>query len=151
MKWPDLLSSLVRGDDLTRDETAWAMEQVLTGSATAAQLAGFVIALRSKGETVEELVGLADTMLEFATPVEIPGLAVDVVGTGGDRANTVNISTMAAIVAAGAGAASPAGAVTAVRAPGRSLTRRVPSAPGSPLKVCQSPVTLSRARTVSDG
>jgi anthranilate phosphoribosyltransferase len=104
MRWPELLSSLVRGEDLTRDETAWAMEQVLTGSATAAQLAGFVIALRSKGETVEELVGLADTMLEFATPIEIPGPAVDVVGTGGDRANTVNISTMAAIVAAGAGA-----------------------------------------------
>jgi anthranilate phosphoribosyltransferase len=104
MRWPELLSGLVRGEDLTRDETAWAMEQVLTGSATAAQLAGFVIALRSKGETVEELVGLADTMLEFATPIEIPGPAVDVVGTGGDRANTVNISTMAAIVAAGAGA-----------------------------------------------
>jgi anthranilate phosphoribosyltransferase len=83
---------------------AWAMEQILTGAATSAQLAAFVIALRSKGETVEEMAGLADTMLEFATPIEIAGPAVDVVGSGGDRANTVNISTMAAIVAGGAGA-----------------------------------------------
>ena len=73
-------------------------------TATPAQIAGFAVALRAKGETVEELTGLADTMLEFATPIEIAGPAVDVVGSGGDRANTVNISTMAAIVAAGAGA-----------------------------------------------
>jgi anthranilate phosphoribosyltransferase len=80
------------------------MEQILAGNATPSQLAGFVVALRSKGETVEELSGLAATMLDFATPIEIGGHAVDVVGSGGDRANTVNISTMAAIVAAGAGA-----------------------------------------------
>ena len=63
-----------------------------------------MVALRCKGETVAELAGLADTMLDFATPIEVPGPAVDVVGSGGDRANTVNISTMAAIVAAAAGA-----------------------------------------------
>jgi len=104
MSWPELLSGLVRGRDQTSEATAWAMEQILTGAASPAQLAGFVIALRSKGETVEEITGLAETMLQFATPIEVPGPAVDVVGSGGDRANTVNVSTMAAVVAAGAGA-----------------------------------------------
>jgi anthranilate phosphoribosyltransferase len=80
------------------------MERLLSGEATPAQQAAFVVALRCKGETVDELAGLADTMLDFATPIEVPGPAVDVVGSGGDRANTVNISTMAAIVAAAAGA-----------------------------------------------
>ncbi len=80
------------------------MGQILSGTATPAQLAAFVVGLRAKGETVDEISGLADVMIEFATPIEITGAAVDVVGTGGDRSNTVNISTMAAIVAAGAGA-----------------------------------------------
>ena len=104
MNWPELLSGLVRGENQTAKATAWAMEQILSGEATPAQLTAFVIALRSKGETVEELTGLADVMIEFATPIEIGGPAVDVVGSGGDRSNTVNISTMAAIVAAAAGA-----------------------------------------------
>ena len=80
------------------------MGQILSGEATPSQLTAFVIALRSKGETVEELTGLSDVMIEFATPIEIGGPAVDIVGSGGDRSNTVNISTMAAIVAAAAGA-----------------------------------------------
>jgi anthranilate phosphoribosyltransferase len=104
LSWPELLSALVRGEDQTAEATAWAMGQILSGEATPAQLTAFVIALRSKGETVEELTGLADMMIEFATPIEIGGPAVDVVGSGGDRSNTVNISTMAAIVAAAAGA-----------------------------------------------
>ena len=104
MNWPELLSGLVRGEDQPAEATAWAMGQILNGDATPAQLAAFVIGLRSKGETVEELTGLADMMIEFATPIEIGGPAVDVVGSGGDRSNTVNISTMAAIVAAAAGA-----------------------------------------------
>ena len=104
MSWPEILSSLVRGEDQPAATTAWAMRQILSGDATPAQMAAFVIGLRSKGETVEELSGLADTMIEFATPIEIGGPAVDVVGSGGDRSNTVNISTMAAIVAAAAGA-----------------------------------------------
>ncbi|MET1004521.1 MAG: anthranilate phosphoribosyltransferase [Propionibacteriaceae bacterium] len=103
MNWPELLSGLVRREDQSREATSWAMEQILAGAANPAQLTAFVIALRSKGETVEEILGLADTMIDFATPIEIPGPAVDVVGSGGDRANTVNVSTMAAIVAAGAG------------------------------------------------
>jgi anthranilate phosphoribosyltransferase len=104
MNWPELLSSLVRREDQPAEATAWAMGQILSGDATPAQLAAFVIGLRSKGETVQELTGLADMMIEFATPIEIGGPAVDVVGSGGDRSNTVNISTMAAIVAAAAGA-----------------------------------------------
>ena len=102
--WPELLGGLVQGRDQDRAATAWAMEQILGGAASPAQLAAFVVALRSKGETVEEITGLADTMIDFATPVEISGPAVDVVGSGGDRSNTVNISTMAAVVAAAAGA-----------------------------------------------
>jgi len=104
MNWPELLSSLVRGEDQPAEATAWAMGQILSGDATPAQLAAFVIGLRCKGETIEELTGLADMMIEYATPIEIGGPAVDVVGSGGDRSNTVNISTMAAIVAAAAGA-----------------------------------------------
>lgn len=102
--WPGLLTTLIRRKDLDRDDTAWAMGQILGGEATEVQIAGFAVALRSKGETVEEISGLADSMLAFATPIQAPAPAVDIVGSGGDRSNTVNISTMAAIVAAAAGA-----------------------------------------------
>ncbi len=102
--WPEVLNSLVRGDHLDADATRWAMSEILTGNATPVQVAGFAVALRAKGETVDELVGLSTAMLEAATPLDLPRAAVDIVGSGGDRANTVNISTMAAIVAAGAGA-----------------------------------------------
>lgn len=102
--WPGVLSGLIHGDDLTAAAAEWAMSRILAGEATAVQIAGFVVALRSKGETVSEISGLADAMLSYATPVRIAGLSVDVVGSGGDRANTVNVSTMAALVAAAAGA-----------------------------------------------
>jgi len=102
--WPSLLAGLVAGHDQTREAVGWAMERILTGEATPAQLAAFVVALRAKGETVAEISGLAEVMLEFATPIEVGGRSVDVVGSGGDRSNTVNISTMAAVVAAAAGA-----------------------------------------------
>jgi anthranilate phosphoribosyltransferase len=102
--WPELLGGLVQRRDQSRAATAWAMEQILGGEATPAQIAAFVVSLRSKGETVEEIAGLADTMIDFATPIELSGPSVDVVGSGGDRSNTVNISSMAALVAAGAGA-----------------------------------------------
>jgi anthranilate phosphoribosyltransferase len=101
--WPDVLAALIGGADLTSDDTAWVMRQILSGDATAAQIAGFAVALRSKGETVAEVEGLVETMYEFAVPLTYAPRAVDIVGTGGDRAHTVNISTMAAIVAAGAG------------------------------------------------
>jgi anthranilate phosphoribosyltransferase len=102
--WPRLISALINGTDLTADNTAWAMHTIMSGEATPAQIAGFLVALRSKGETVEELSGLAEAMLAHANAVSISGEKLDIVGTGGDQLNTVNISTMAALVAAGAGA-----------------------------------------------
>jgi anthranilate phosphoribosyltransferase len=101
--WPALLGALLDGESLTSAETAWAMKQIMAGEATDAQIAGFAIALRAKGETVEEVSGLADGMMANATPIEVPGRIGDLVGTGGDRAHTVNISTMAAVVAAASG------------------------------------------------
>lgn len=101
--WPDVLTGLIGGNDLSLDTARWAMGQILAGDATPVQIAGFAVALRAKGETVDELAGLAQAMLDHATPLELPRDAVDVVGSGGDRANTVNISTMAAIVAAASG------------------------------------------------
>ena len=101
--WPALLASLIAGRDLTAADTAWAMDQVMSGAATPAQVAAFVVALRAKGETAEEVSGLAATMLEHARRVRVEGRAVDVVGTGGDRAHTVNISTLSALVVAAAG------------------------------------------------
>ena len=89
---------------LTVGEAAWAMNEIMDGAATSAQIAGFGVALRIKGETVEELSGLAQAMLDHATPISVPGRVADLVGTGGDGAHTVNISTMGAIVAAAAGA-----------------------------------------------
>ena len=80
------------------------MGEVMTGNATDSQVAGFLIALRSKGETVDELTGLVEAMLANARPLTIDGDRLDIVGTGGDRHNTVNISTMASLVCAGAGA-----------------------------------------------
>ena len=101
--WPQLTTDLIAGRDLTAADTAWAMEQVMTGSASPVQVAGFLVALRAKGETVAELGGLVEAMLAHAVRIQVPGAAVDIVGTGGDRAHTVNISTMAALVVAGAG------------------------------------------------
>jgi anthranilate phosphoribosyltransferase len=101
--WPALLTRLLGGQDLAAAETAWAMEQVMLGEATAAQLAGFVVALRAKGESAEEVTGLVTAMLSLAERIDVPGPAVDTCGTGGDRAHTVNISTMSAMVVAGAG------------------------------------------------
>lgn len=101
--WPGLLHRLVARESLTAADTGWAMDQIMGGAATPAQVAGFLVALRAKGETVEELAGLVDAMLAHAVRIEVPGPTVDVVGTGGDRAHTVNISTMAALVVAGAG------------------------------------------------
>ena len=102
--WPALIGALIKGETLSADETAWAMNEIMEGAATPAQIAGFGIGLRMKGETPAELTGLAETMLARATPVSIPGSIVDLVGTGGDGAHTVNISTMGTIVAAAAGA-----------------------------------------------
>lgn len=101
--WPDLLTALLQGRDLERDEAAWAMAQVMSGEASPVQLAGFLVALRAKGESTAELRGLADVMLDSARRIEVPGETLDIVGTGGDRHNTVNISTMSALAIAAAG------------------------------------------------
>lgn len=102
--WPDVLAALLAGQDLSSGAAAWAMDRIMTGDATDAQIAGFAVALRAKGETVDEVTGLVRTMYQHAHLIDVPGPAVDLVGTGGDRARTVNISTMAAIVVAGTGA-----------------------------------------------
>ncbi|MEU4995213.1 anthranilate phosphoribosyltransferase [Streptomyces sp. NPDC021622] len=102
--WPDVLNGLLDGRDQSADDTAWAMDRIMRGEATDAQIAGFVVALRAKGETVEEISGLVRAMYEHANVIKVPGETVDIVGTGGDGAKTVNISTMSAIVIAGAGA-----------------------------------------------
>jgi len=104
LTWPEVLTALVAGADLSADQTQWAMGEILSGEATAAQVAGFAVALRAKGETIEELEGLVAAMYDAATPLTVAGRVLDIVGTGGDRSMSVNISTMAAIVAAGAGA-----------------------------------------------
>jgi anthranilate phosphoribosyltransferase len=101
--WPGLLGQLLRQESLSSADTAWAMGEVMSGEATPSQVAGFVVALRSKGETPEEVAGFVETMLSVAAHVTVPGRVVDTCGTGGDRAHTVNISTMAALVVAGAG------------------------------------------------
>src|SRR6185436_15647454 len=103
--WPHVLSKLSAGTSLDRDEAAEAMRLVMSGEATPGQVGGLLMALRTKGETVEEIEGLADTMLDFANPVDPPAPVVDTCGTGGDRSGTFNISTIAAIVVAGAGVA----------------------------------------------
>lgn len=101
--WPDLLATLISGNDLQRDDAAWAMNEIMSGNASDVQIAGFLVALRAKGETVAELTGLVDSMVGNARKIRIDGQTLDIVGTGGDRQNTVNISTMATLVCSGAG------------------------------------------------
>ena len=101
--WPALLTDLIAGRDLDRATAEWAMEQIMSGEATPSQVAGFLVGLRAKGESIEEMRGLAEQMLAHARRIEVPGPSLDIVGTGGDRAHTVNISTMSSMVAAAAG------------------------------------------------
>ena len=101
--WPALLATLLAGHDLAAADTAWAMAEIMTGDASPARLSALLMLLRAKGETPEELAGLVQTMRERATPLSVPGRAVDVVGPGAARAPPGNISTMAARVVAGAG------------------------------------------------
>jgi anthranilate phosphoribosyltransferase len=101
--WPSLLTRLLDREDLSVADASWAMEQIMTGSATPSQLAGFLVALRAKGETVDEVVGFRDAILDHALPLPLDPMALDIVGTGGDRFGTVNVSTTASIVAAATG------------------------------------------------
>ena len=101
--WPVVLGPLLRREDLSEDLAAAAMRSVLAGEATPAQIAAFATGLRIKGETAAEMTGLVRAMLAAATPLAVPGPLLDTCGTGGDRAGTFNVSTLAALVAVGAG------------------------------------------------
>jgi len=103
LTWPAILSALLEGEDLSISEASWAMQEVMSGTATPAALAGFLVALKAKGETVDEIVGFRDAILDNALALPVDPMALDIVGTGGDRFGTVNVSTMASVVAAASG------------------------------------------------
>ncbi|WP_353114131.1 anthranilate phosphoribosyltransferase [Microbacterium sp.] len=98
LTWSDLLTTLLKRQDLSVWESTWAMRQVMQGRVGEAQLAGFLVALRAKGETIDEVVGFRDAILEAAVPLPVSSDVLDIVGTGGDRVGTVNVSTTAAII-----------------------------------------------------
>jgi anthranilate phosphoribosyltransferase len=102
--WPQLTETLTNGLDLSADSAQWAMNEILQGNADVANIKDFLLALKAKGETAEEVNAFVDVMYQHSAPIEITERAVDTVGTGGDGFNTINISTSAAIVAAAAGA-----------------------------------------------
>src|SRR3990170_7270788 len=101
--WPHILTALSHRESLDGEQATAAMNAIMSGDATPAQIGAFLLALRTKGETVEEVEGLAHAMLGFAVPVNAPQPVIDTCGTGGDRSGTFNISTIAALVVAGAG------------------------------------------------
>ena len=101
--WSHLLETLLAGRDLTVSEATWAMKLIMSGEVSEARLAAFLIALRAKGETVEEVIGFRDAILDAAEPVNLSPWGLDIVGTGGDMVGTVNVSTMSAMVCAASG------------------------------------------------
>lgn len=98
LTWSDVLTTLLERRDLSVWESTWAMRQIMRGDVTQAQLAGFLVALRAKGETIDEIVGFRDAILEAAVPLPVSPDVLDIVGTGGDRVGTVNVSTTAAVI-----------------------------------------------------
>ena len=100
----EAIAKLVRGESLSGEEASAAFETIMRGDATPVQIAGFVVALRMKGESVDELAGFARTARAMATPISVEGDLLDTCGTGGDGLSTFNISTLSAIVAAACGA-----------------------------------------------
>ena len=100
----EAIEAVVNGESLSMETAAQAMNEIMSGDATPAQFGAFVTALRLKGETVDEIAGMAQVMREHSLHVEVDGALVDTCGTGGDGSGTFNISTTAAFVAAGAGA-----------------------------------------------
>lgn len=128
--WPTTLTSVMSGRDLTRDAAAAAMAQIMHGVATPSQISAFIAALRTKGESAEEMAGLVDAMMDAAVTADLSDV-VDIVGTGGDGFGTFNISTTAAFIAAGAGvrvakhgnraASSPTGSADLLEALGFDL------------------------------
>jgi anthranilate phosphoribosyltransferase len=101
--WPTVLGALLRAEDLPAALAEQVMDEIVREAATPAQIAAFAVLLRAKGETADEVAGLVASLMRHGTPVPLDGTAVDVVGTGGDGADTVNVSTMAALVVAGTG------------------------------------------------
>ena len=101
--WPTVLTTLLEREDLTVSQAEWAMSRFMTGDATEAQVGAFLVALQAKGATVDEVIGFRDAILQEALPISLPAMSLDIVGTGGDRFGTVNISTMASVTAAAAG------------------------------------------------
>ncbi|GAA4832124.1 anthranilate phosphoribosyltransferase [Garicola koreensis] len=132
VSWPELLETLIAGENLSEQTAAWAMSRLMSGELADVQIAGFLTALRAKGEAGPELLGLSEAMMAKAEPISVPGPALDIVGTGGDRLGTVNISTMSSLVAVGAGArvvkhgnrgaSTTAGAADVIEALGVNLT-----------------------------
>ena len=101
--WPNILSKLIANQHLSRAEAAWALDEIMSGQTDAGIIAAFLVALRAKGESVEEISGLVDAMLTNAVKLQVSPDALDIVGTGGDMYGTVNVSSMASVVAASAG------------------------------------------------
>ncbi|NDK30675.1 anthranilate phosphoribosyltransferase [Nesterenkonia haasae] len=141
LTWPELLETLLAGNDLTSETAAWAMDQLMGGELDEARIAGFLVALRAKGESGAELLGLSQSMMSKAVQISVSGPTLDIVGTGGDHLGTVNISTMSSLVAVGAGAkvikhgnrgaSTTAGAADVIEALGVNLdmpTQRVAAA-----------------------
>lgn len=130
--WPEVFRRLTLGQDLDDAAAEWAMGEMMSGDATEGQVGAFLLALAAKGETVPELRGLTDAMVAKARRVHVSGETLDIVGTGGDRLGTVNLSTMSSLVAAGAGArivkhgnrgaSSTAGAADVIEALGVDLS-----------------------------
>ncbi len=102
--WDGIFKSLSDAKDLTSNQTSWAMSQILSGSAETEIIKKFLLSLKNKGESPQEVIDLVETMYQHAQLINIPDRCVDVVGTGGDGANTINISTAAAIITTAAGA-----------------------------------------------
>ena len=103
--WPKVLGTLTQRGDLDRSIAGLAMGEILDGNATPVQIAGFIVALRMKGETTEELIGLVNAMLDRSVRVQLeePEGVIDLVGTGGDKSHSINVSTLAALTVVGAG------------------------------------------------
>jgi anthranilate phosphoribosyltransferase len=101
--WGQTISSLLAKQDLSEEQASAAMVEIMEGAATPAQIAGFVVALRAKGESADEVAGLVRTMRSYAQAINVSGDLLDTCGTGGDRTGTFNVSTAAALVCAGAG------------------------------------------------
>ena len=101
--WPQILTILLEKRDLNREQASWAMREIMSGEASESQVGAFMMALRSKGESVDELAGLVDVMLDHSVILDTGSDAIDIVGTGGDMVGTVNVSTMASIVVSAMG------------------------------------------------